>query len=468
MSGVQTLALPTEFWERGDVTDLLDRRDIGGLLGLVLDECGLSQHAFGALGEFTQTQISLWIRHKHEPTLDTVARLADKLCMSSCARRRLGLSSPGTESVCAGLPPVKLHRVLALAEHIGRTGKVDVLDAWRDAVKPRGSMEPWHDLARLIAKQRPPAEPFTETMALRTRGFYLIAARLPARLVIRALTAHVHELTLLLNVVSDERLRRDLTVAGGESSYLAACCDVDLGDFPGALDRLDTIAAAAAIADDKALAAMAIDGQSHFQAAQGHHHRALQLVNEAREACPPDVSPGTVAYLWLHTAEEHACLDHTAEAAWAWRQAEEHYVLTDVAADRPWILLWLSRDCFESVKAVIYASTGRPREAAAIAGRIVIRLRGRDGKADAVCLVNASLALARVGLYKSAAIAGRDALHAVRASAASGYLPRAGEVAAILNAHADSVPEVVTFLRDLAATRVILKPVSCPDSDPSR
>jgi tetratricopeptide (TPR) repeat protein len=456
MGGVQTLALPTEFWERGDVADFLDRRDMGGLLGLVLDQCGLSQHAFGALGDFSQTQISLWIRHKHEPTLDTVARLADKLSMPSCARRRLGLSCPGAEGTGGGLPPVKLHRVLALAEHVGRTGKVDVLDAWRDAVRPMGSMEPWHDLARLIATQRPPAEPCTETMALRTRGFYLIAARLPAHLVIRALTAHVHDLTLLLNAVSDDQMRRDLTVAGGESSYLAACCDVDLGDFPGALDRLDTITAAAEMAGDKALAAMAIDGQSHFQSAQGHHHRALELVNEAREACPPDVSPGTVAYLWLHTAEEHACLDHAAKAARAWQQAEEHYLMTDVASDRPWIPLWLSRDCFESVKAVIYASTGRPREAAVIAGRVVIRLRGRDGKADAVCLVNAALALARTGLFKYAAIAGRDALHAVRASAASGYLPRAGEVADILRANADAIPEVVAFLHDLAATRAVL------------
>jgi hypothetical protein len=129
--------------------------------------------------------------------------------------------------------------VLALAEHVGRTGKVDVLDAWRDAVKSRGSMEPWHDFARLILEPRPPAEGCTETMALRTRGFYLVAARLPAQLVIRALTAHFHEVTLLLNAVSDERMRRDLVAVGGNRRSWPGAADVDLGDFPGAHARTE-------------------------------------------------------------------------------------------------------------------------------------------------------------------------------------------------------------------------------------
>jgi transcriptional regulator with XRE-family HTH domain len=458
MGAVQSAKLPKEFWERGDVADALDRSDIGTVLRLVLDELDLSQYALAAMAGATQAQVSQWMRHLRAPRLDTVARLADKLAMPACARRRLGLSALDIEIGEGEVSQVKLHRVLALAEQIGRSGKIGDLDSWRDAVKPRGSMEPWHDLSQLIAAPRPPGQLHAETMAPRIRGLYLLAARIPARIVIRALTAHIHDVTLLLSAVDDRRLRRDLTVNGGESAYLAACCEVDLGDFAAALDLLDTCSDAAAAGSDSALAAIALDGQSHFQAAQGHHNRALELVSQALSACPASVSEGTVAYLWLHMAEELACLGRTANALEAWRNAEEHYHRSDLATDRPWLQLWLTRTCFESVKAVICASTRRPKEAADVAVRVVTRLRGRDGKIDAICLLNAAIALGRVGLYRQAAVGGRHALYAMRAADARGCLARAGEVAAMLRSAADEESEVAAFLHDLDYTRTMLAP----------
>jgi tetratricopeptide (TPR) repeat protein len=290
-------------------------------------------------------------------------------------------------------------------------------------------------------------------MAIRTHGFDLVAAKLPARLVIRALTAHVRDIALLLDAIGDAQQRRNLTVTGGESSYLAACCDVDLGNLAGALDLLDTVDAAARNAADPVLAAMASDGQSHYQAFQGHHHRALELIEQARTSCPPGVSPGTIAYLWLRTAEEHATLGHVVKAAKAWQQSEEHYERTDLDADRNWVRMWLSRDCFESVRAVIYSATGRQKKAAESAERVATRLARRNGKTDAIALINAALAQARIGLFNAAAATGLHALHATRASEASGCLPRAQEVAAILADQANPRAQVSAFFRDLDHTK---------------
>jgi hypothetical protein len=56
-------------------------------------------------------------------------------------------------------------------------------------------------------------------MSARIRGLYLEAARIPARIVFRALTAHIHDVTLLLSSLDNDQMRRDLIVNSGES-----CC----------------------------------------------------------------------------------------------------------------------------------------------------------------------------------------------------------------------------------------------------
>ncbi len=445
--------VPADFWGRPEVSDALAQRDIGALLSMVLAASGLSQHAFAARTGVTQTQVSQYVNGQRKPTLDLIARLADGLAMPPDARSHLRLSVPGGSAHDTGLPPVKLHRVLALAEHIGRTGDAGSIEGWREATRPRSSTEPWEQLARVIGKHSPPEEPPATTMAIRTSGFYLVAAKLPAQHVIRALTAHVRDIIMLLDAVGDEQQRRELTITGGESSYLAACCDVDLGNLAGALDLLDTVAAAARKAADLVLAAMAADGQSHYQAFQGHHHRALELIEQARASCPPNDSPGTIAYLWLRTAEEQACLGHLSKAARAWEESEEHYERTDLDSDRNWVRLWLSRDCFESVRAVICSATGQQKKAAENAERVATRLARRDGKTDAIALINAALAQARIGLFNAAAATGLCALRATRAAEASGCLPRAQEVAALLASQAGRGAKVTVFLRDLDRTK---------------
>lgn len=447
--------LPADFWARPEVTSALARRDIGVLLDLTLKQARLSQQKLGMLTGLSQTQISHYISGEHKPGLDVIRRIADGVNMPAAARASLGLAAADLD-VQDRPGEVPLHRILDLAEYIGRTGDTSQIATWRELTSHGRSTEPWDRLGDVITAHSSAEMTAPERIPVRTRGFYLVTAKLPARLVTRALTRHAHEITLLLDAVDKPEQRRQLIVTGGESAYLAACCNVDLGDYCGAMRQLDTMEAAAGEVGDPPLAAMALDGQSHFQAAQRHHARALDLIGQALDACPADMSPGTIAYLWLRIAEEHVYLRQMSKAARAWQQAEDQYKLTDLAADRNWTGMWVSRDCWESVRAVIYSATGRPKDSAEAAERVAFRLAAADGKTDAVALVNAALAQANVGLVKEAARTGAQALNAIRAAETSVCLARLSIVADIVGSHTDRSPKIGEFLRDFTRTQQAL------------
>jgi transcriptional regulator with XRE-family HTH domain len=444
--------LPDEFWARPAVAEAVEGGDLGAMISQIITERGTTETALGQLIGCCQTQVSQWVTGKRRSSLESLFKFAAAVEMPASVRERLPVSTSGSIAVNS-LPTARLHKLLRLAEQIGRTGDTAMLGVWRELTSPTSPTGGWEQqLARVLGEHRPPSTPVIERMSDRIRGLYFVAAKLPARLVIRALTGHVRDLLLLLDAMEQQEQRRQPMIIGGESSYLAACCDVDLGRIPGALELLDTVALAAERAGDNALAAMGLDGQSHFAAFQGRRRRALELVEEARGLCTPELSAGTDAYLWLRTAEAHADLGHVAKTAEAWEWAEAGYAKTDLTDDRNWVRMWLGRDCWESVRAVIYASTRRPKEAVECAARVAARLTGQEGKTDAIALVNAALAQARSGMHKPAAITGAQALRAVRAAEASTCLPRAQGIADIISPSVGKVLEVSAYLRDLEHT----------------
>jgi tetratricopeptide (TPR) repeat protein len=450
MAALGEVALPDGFWERPETDRTLARRDIAALLTLILEETGLSQRALGVVTGFSQTQMSLYITRSRRPHLENIAKLADALAMPCGARQRLGLSP----AVPGQAPPaeVKIYRILALAEYIGRTGDTSQLDAWQLLAASGTSADPWAQLSDLIEEPGPRATSAAEYLANVTRGFYLVIGRLPAKVVVRALTRHVQDVGRLLGDTADPAKRRELKVIAGEASYLAACCSVDLTDYAAAMRQLETMAKAASEAGDLPLAAMALDGQSHFQAAKGEHIRALHLVEQARESVSPEASPGTAVYLWLRTAEQHMYCRQRDQAAAAWAHAEALYPDVDLTTDRYWVRLWLSRDCFDSVRALLYAYTGRPDEARDTAERVAGRIARPEGKTDAIVLSNVALALTQIRQFKQAASAGTGALTAMRAAETTTCVGRLGCAAATLRKHAADVPQVQAFLRDFEAT----------------
>lgn len=151
----------------------------------------------------------------------------------------------------------------------------------------------WIRLAQMISVYPPAQLRAAERMAVRTRGFFYAAAKLPARLVIEARTYHVDNIGLLLDAIPEPDVRRELTAVSGEASYLVACCHIDLGDPGSALNGLAVTGEAARQADDLALTAITLDGHSHFRAFTGDHREALDLVTQGLEAAQMVDSPGT-------------------------------------------------------------------------------------------------------------------------------------------------------------------------------
>jgi transcriptional regulator with XRE-family HTH domain len=207
-------ALPAAFWDIPAVQDALDHGDLGALFTLILEHSGYSQHSLAAEVGMSQTQVWHYIHERHKPTLDTIAKVASRLEMPAKARLRLGLSAADHGSAP---PKVRLSRVLALAEYIGRTGDTSGLASWRETASAGTSDDTWEQLSRLISAQSPASLRSTQRMSIRTRGFFTLAAKLPARLLIQALTAHVNDIGLLLDAIDDPGQRRELTSIGGEA-----------------------------------------------------------------------------------------------------------------------------------------------------------------------------------------------------------------------------------------------------------
>jgi transcriptional regulator with XRE-family HTH domain len=446
------VVLPAGFWEEPQVRDALDRRDIGALLSRILEASGVTQHKLaGAIG-CSQTQISLWVNNRHKPSLGVTQRIITALEAPATARVRLGLAAdPGTlESPSS---EVKLYRVINLAELVGRTGDTSQLKLWRQVAASGNKTAPWERLVKVIAEDERRPGSITQRMVDCTRGFYILSAHLPVRLVNKALTRHARDIGLLLEGrTNGPQQRRELMVIAGETSYLAACCNVDLGDESGAMRQLDLMEIAAREADDRPLGAMALEGRSHFFGSRQQHRRALSCIEKAREMCAPEDSPGTAAYLWLRTAEVHVQLRQLSEAKAAWARADELYPDVRLDTDRNWVTLWAGPVSWESVRATIYAAVGRVHDAAEAADRVATALTGSEGKIDAIALVNAAHAQVICGLFSAGAATGLAALRAIRTSECAAALPRLGIVARVLDEHKDKTRGAKAFLNDYRQT----------------
>jgi transcriptional regulator with XRE-family HTH domain len=448
MSDERVEVVPPGLWDLRFVREALDRRDIGELLDLVCGHSRISQHALGDIINVRQSRISDYIRHTYEPTLDTIAKIADRLGMPAQARQRLGLSRANGPSTAR----VRLSQILALAEQIGETGDTSCLGTWRETASAGVPDDIFAEFAT-ISIQEPTELRAVERISTRTRGFFLAATKLPARLVIEALTAHAHEVKLLLDAIPDPVLRQELASVGGESSYLVACCNVDLGDLAGARGKLKVAGDVARQVKDTALSAIAVDGYSHLEAFKGNHRAALALVEQGTQASAMSGSLGTMAYMKLREAEEYNALGNPRAAAKVWEEAESFFAATDVQTDRNWIRLWLMPNGFDSVRTIIYSATGRRDEAVTVALALVDKLNGALGKSDAVALVNVTHTLAKAGNHSEAAEAGQQALRAIREAEATGCMPRLHELAESVRVSGRPAAAWRTFCDDLRATQ---------------
>lgn len=451
-------SIPPGFWGLPAVCDALSLHDLGDVFNLLHEQFGWSQYQIAGMTGLTQPQVCGYMHHKgpNGPTMNIIARAADGLGMPADVRRRFGLAPPViAKHPQADSPKLRLPEIFNLAEHIGQTGDTSGLVTWRETARAVAPGTPWPRLIEVMSVDTPAELPGPKRVMDRTRGFFLAATKLPARLLVETLSVHVMVISLLLESVGDPGERRKLTMSSGETSYLIACCNVDLGDPGSASDGLQVTSEAAREADDAALAAITLDGHSHFQAFTGDRRKALDLVQQGLAKAAAADSPGTLAHLQLRAAEAHVDLGHTVQAARAWEQAESSFAATDPRTDRNWTRLWLTPECFASVRAFIYASTGREDQVVPVAQGVVSRLsiEGTLGKVDAVALVNAAIALALAGEFSAAARAGQQALVAIRDAEVRGTMPRAHRVAQMIRDHGKLNRVHKAFLDDVEATQ---------------
>ncbi len=98
---VEPVRAPDGFWQRADVLDALDARDIGTLFRLLRQHTGASQTKIGMAAGMPQSEVSLIMsvgRRQRRVTAQAVfTRIADGLDMPDDARQRLGVA-PRDES----------------------------------------------------------------------------------------------------------------------------------------------------------------------------------------------------------------------------------------------------------------------------------------------------------------------------------------------------------------------------------
>jgi tetratricopeptide (TPR) repeat protein len=95
-AATEPIRVPAGFWQRADVAEALDARDIGALFRLLKRYTGASQHRIGAAVDIPQSEISLIVstgpRHRRITAYNVFERIAAGLDMPNDARKRLGLA----------------------------------------------------------------------------------------------------------------------------------------------------------------------------------------------------------------------------------------------------------------------------------------------------------------------------------------------------------------------------------------
>jgi hypothetical protein len=124
-STVEPIRIPAGFWQRADVTETLNARDIGALFRLLKQYAGASQHRIGAAVGMPQPMVSLIMstgRRQRQVTAHAVfERIAVGLNMPGDARKRLGLTERAepAETTSPDKAPTSGHQTLALQPNEG-------------------------------------------------------------------------------------------------------------------------------------------------------------------------------------------------------------------------------------------------------------------------------------------------------------------------------------------------------------
>jgi transcriptional regulator with XRE-family HTH domain len=455
----------TAVFARQDFYEACKRRDAGAMIR-ILNAGGITQGQIAAQTGFAQSTLSNYKRGVNAAQFaSTFEKLADGLAMPLPLRQALGLSAdasparPGPAGGALAGIPADLVDLQLLAEALGRYGapvrRRDLL-ALAAQLGATAVLDPdiWERLSRALTRPGTVDETLVREMEARSAGFYLLEEIVPARAVLKVLTAHLREVsTLLAGTASDpeDDLRRRLIVAAGESSLLAGWSASSLGDSGAARNLYDTAVTAAGEARDPAMTACALTYRSYIPSASGANGRARILLAQALDAVPAQASPATAAWVAARHAEESAIVGDKPQALKSWRAAEEAFIVADPDEDRPWAK-FLNRDRFDTFRIATCLKTGKFDETQQAADALLARLSPEEGKRAAVIRENIAAAHLARGAAAEAAKVAQGGLAIIRETEFTMWLPKYEDIARGL-LRWQRQPAVRAFLEEFAMTR---------------
>jgi tetratricopeptide (TPR) repeat protein len=351
-SGHDPLTVPPQFWQRPDVTQALQARDIARLFRLLRQYCGASQTRIGTAVGMTQSTVSLIVnRNKPVTTMAVLERIADGLAMPDESRMRLGLAPKEMDvmrrrtalgiGLIGALSPGTLTAVL-------RDSAAEAFEFTRErAVSAVGKGTLDHLTAVIVELDRaypwrPAAELFPIARVYRHRVEGLINGR---HTLAEARELYVHgaylshlladlaydlgsTLTAKAYAIDSQQLAEH--AGHGELYGWAADTLADLERYRGAaekaaktaLDGLDRVPR------QHPLAALLRNNAARSFARQGDRTAAAELLAEARVVCEqlPDEMPSRFSTVCAENIA-HTIANSTAECHLGlndWKEAEQH------------------------------------------------------------------------------------------------------------------------------------------------
>jgi hypothetical protein len=314
--------------------------------------------------------------------------------------------------------------------------------------------EVWERLAYALTNRTAMNDSIVREMEARSRGFYRLEEIVSAQAVLKGLTAHLREVSALLNGrASDpkDELRRRLIVAAGESSLLAGWSAAALGESVTARNFYDTAVKAADEASDSAITSCALAYRSYIPSGKGANGRARVLLAQALENVSESASPATVAWAAARHAEESAILGDRQQAFRSWGRAEEAFSVSDADEDRVWTG-FLDQDRFDSFRIATYLKVGKLDDAQQIAENMLAHLSEPDGKRAAVVRENIATAHLARGSVNEASRVAQSGLAILRETEFTMWLPRYEAIAKGLHRW-ERQPQVRSYLEEFAMTK---------------
>src|SRR6266545_213436 len=372
---------------RQDLQEACKRRDVGAIVR-ILNKYGITQGQIASLTGIPQGRISEYKTGKRVPTASsTFEAFADGLGMPAPLRLALGLAptgGSGTSQHGSG-PDMRTDTfdLQLLAETLGRRGdsveRRDMLSlvATLGTTTAIAQTDVWERLAYALTKPNGLEEQTVRALEDRSAGFHRLEELIPASALLKGLTAHLRELSTLLNGLPadpKDELRNRLIVVAGESAVLAGWAASDMGETVTARNFYGTAERAAKEVNDLEIAACALTYRSYIPSTKSAHGRARALLTDALEALSTSSSPGTLSWVAARHAEESAALGDTTQALKSWAKADEAFGLTDPDEDRVWTR-FLDQNRFDSYRIATYANLpGKIDEAQTTAEAVLARL----------------------------------------------------------------------------------------------